>query len=44
MADEESIKINREIVGMLEDFKATRKHKDVPINFITESRFAYIFE
>ena len=36
--------INEEILSMLSDYRATRKHQDVPIKFITESRFSKVFE
>lgn len=38
------IEVNREIDEMLKDFIATRRHKDAPIDFVTESRFSYITE
>ena len=37
------IELNEEIASMLEDYKKTRKY-NVPIEFITQSRFSKIFE
>ena len=36
--------INEEIMSMLTDYKMTRKHQNIPVNFITESRFSKVFE
>ena len=37
------LELNDEIKNMLEDYRETRK-RDVPIRFVTDSRFAEIFE
>jgi 4-hydroxy 2-oxovalerate aldolase len=44
IVQDEPDKINEEIISMLQDYKATRLHMQVPVTFVTESRFSYIFE
>lgn len=41
---EDSASINEEIIEMLRDHKISRTNKDVPIEFITRSRFSHIFD
>ncbi len=43
-ASDNPIELNSEIAAMLQDYNQTRLHKEVPITFVTPSRFSSIFE
>ena len=39
----EAIELNSEMISMLEDYKKTRYNHEIPIEFITSSRYAKVF-
>lgn len=43
-AYKDAIELNSEMISMLEDYKNTRKNREIPVEFITSSRYEKVFD